>query len=114
MKELTILLASLALLLSFGCGQSNPVSSKFDRQAWLDGKNDDSRQEMVEALEKELRPSMSSDAVIQLLGEPDGKIDRNNQRAYIYGLGKGLVDYDEYRIIFDAEWNVESFRKVQG
>ena len=69
---------------------------------------------MVKLLEKELKVGMSAEEVVDLMGEPDAKIDRDTGKFYLYGLGRGLIDYEEYRVIFDDSWKVERFMQVQG
>lgn len=87
---------------------------KFDKQAWLLDKGKSSRQRMIKGLEKELKLGMSSKQVIELMGEPGNVIDRKSEKSYIYDLGKGLIDYQEYRVIFDDNWKVTEFMELQG
>jgi hypothetical protein len=69
---------------------------------------------MVKLLEAELKVGMSAEDVVNLLGEPDRKIDSESGKSYIYGLGPGLIDYEEYFLIFDDSWALVEFRQVQG
>ena len=115
-QHFLIIAASLLCLSGCGTGTSEaelPLA-EFDQQAWLDGKDDDSRQLMIQPLENELERGMTSDEILHLLGEPDRKINHDDERSFIYGLGRGMADYLEYRIDFDADWTVHSYRKVQG
>ncbi len=106
----------LLLMAVLGCAAESPTGSiaKFDRQAWVAAKGQSIRQRMVEALESELKVGMSAEEVTDLLGEPDGTIERDSGRAFIYGLGRGLIDFEEYRILFDDQGNVVEFKQVQG
>lgn len=99
-----------------GCaGEDRSASTlKFDRDAWIAAEGQSSRQRMIKALENELKTGMSAEEVTELLGQPDGKIDRDSGKAFIYGLGRGLIDMEEYRIIFDEDWKVTAFKQVQG
>jgi len=50
---------------------------------------------------KELKVGMSVEEVVDLMGEPDRKTDSESERSYLYGLGRGLIDYEEFHVIFD-------------
>ena len=63
------------------------LATEFDRKAWLSAKGKSARQKMVKALEKELRLGISADEIIELMGEPDRKVDSESEKSYIYGLG---------------------------
>lgn len=109
---------TITLLLSFvpGCARNETpkVVSKFDRQAWLDAEGESIRQKMVKSLENELKRGMTAEEVVDLMGKPDTKIDRDSEKSYIYSLGRGLIDYEEYRVIFDDAWKVKKFSQLQG
>ncbi len=111
-------LITTTLLLSgvLGCAKNETPEavSKFDRQAWLDAAGKSDRQKMVKSLENELKLGMTVEEVVELMGEPDTKIDRDSGKSYIYSLGPGLIDYEEYWVIFDDAWKVTKFMQVQG
>ena len=109
---------TITLFLPFvhGCARNKTpnVVSQFDRQAWLNADGESSRQQMIKSLENELKRGMTAEKVVDLMGKPDAKIDRDSEKSYIYDLGRGLIDYEEYRIIFDDAWKVKNFSQLQG
>lgn len=111
-----VITATLFSPVLLGCvGNETPEAvSKFDRQAWLDAEGESSRQKMIQSLENELKPGMTVEEVVELIGKPDTTIDRASNKEYIYSLGRGLIDYEEYRVIFDDAWKVTKFMQVQG
>lgn len=104
MRCCSTLVLLLVLVVVFGCEGVKPTTgagAKFDSKAWIAAKGDSARQPMVKLLEKELKVGMSVEEVVDLMGEPDRKTDSESERSYLYGLGRGLIDYEEFHVIFD-------------
>ncbi len=107
------------LVAIMGCeaAKKTPIpSAEFDRQAWIAAKGDPDpvRQTMVKSLENELKVGMSIKDIVDLMGEPDSKADSDSEKFYIYYLGRGLIDYEEFRVIFDDDSKVVKFMQIQG
>lgn len=102
-----------------GCedAKNSPIpAAEFDIQAWIAAKGDHDpiRQSMIKSLENKLKVGMSIEDIVYLIGEPDLKIDSDSGKAYIYYLGRGLIDYEEFQVIFDNDSKVVKFMQVQG
>ena len=117
MKCFSTLVVLLVLVIVLGCEGAQTTTAakaKFDSKAWIAAKGDRARQPMVKLLENELEVGMSVEDVVNLIGEPDAKIESESGKCYIYGLGPGLIDYEEFRVIFDESWTVAKFMQLQG
>ena len=115
--KIPLILAAAVLLAS--C--SDTKTDAFDSEAWIYATCDNSasettssptRYQMIDALEDELKVGMSKDDVAALLGPSEATAFGDG--TFIYCLGRGLIDYEEYWVVFDGDDKIESFRKVQG
>ena len=86
MRWFNTLAVLLVLVVVLGCEGAKPTTgagAKFDSKAWIAAKGDAARQPMVKLLEKELKVGMSAEEVVDLMGEPDAKIDRDLSLIHI-------------------------------
>jgi len=113
------LIIASACLWFAACNSSDDKA--FNSESWIYATCDTSassdtssptRFQMIEALEEELKVGMSKDDVAALLGPSE--VTEFGDGTFIYCLGRGLVDYEEYWVVFDADGKVQSFKQVQG
>ncbi len=85
----------------------------YDRARWVAERGAEppvGRYPMLPEVEKLLRPGMTREEVIDLLGMPDGRSDER----FIYDLGVRIIDYDSFFIEFDANGRVTGWRISYG
>jgi hypothetical protein len=113
-------LAAIVLALAiFLVRRADPFSGvAFDRAVWIRFRNNDDpdnpRAQMVsDLLRNHLHQGMSQSEVIELLGEPEEKPNRNHYE-YVLGMWSGFrVDYDVLEVDFDSAGRVSLIRVVQ-
>jgi hypothetical protein len=92
------------------------TDSKFDSDAWKAQKGakitENRRAALVPALEREMRVGMTRNEVRELLGEPDSTTDRSD--TYRLGVAPFGIDPEFYRITYDAQGRVTTFRLIRG
>jgi len=100
-----IILSCLVLLILSSCS-----SRQFDQEAWM--KEPEKRSGMVSSLtgKYELK-GMTETEIIDLLGEPEEKLDEPS-RQYVYYLGRAGLGVDDslLRLSFDENGELESHR----
>ena len=79
----------------------------FDAAKWKAQENNTARnnprQGMIRDLEKELRPGMTRDEVVALLGKPD----LTEESRYVYELGASSLDSLYFVIEFDTDGKLQ-------
>jgi hypothetical protein len=98
--------AGAALVLGAGGYMATTtMTAGFDSDKWKALRSSTARENprsrMVSKLEQELRPGMTQDEVLALLGEPEIK----EGVRYVYSIGASPfgVDYEYFAVEFDAE-----------
>lgn len=97
-------------------GTPMALAGEFNSEQWKAqsgaGATENTRQGMISKLEEILRPGMSKDEIVALLGKPD--IQENNRFEYELGLLGFGVDYAWYVLEFDEDGRLASYKLIQG
>jgi hypothetical protein len=107
-----------ALLALAAGGYMATTAGSFDSERWKAQRNSAARENpragMLGNLKDRLRPGMTRDEVVALLGEPEAK--EKEDTRYVYDLGASAfgVDYEYYVVEFDADGKVVRHAMTRG
>ncbi|OBR67730.1 hypothetical protein A7K91_08295 [Paenibacillus oryzae] len=106
MKAWVKLLFTLVLVFSL-----TACDKAFDGEKWSE--NPEERGSMMGSLQKkhELK-GMTEDEIVELLGEPSSKQEEEEERQFVYYLGRASLGVDDslLRLYFSEDGIVESYR----
>src|SRR5262249_51200547 len=97
--------AGVMLILGAGAYMTTLTAGDFDSDKWKALRSSTARNNpragMVSDLQPQLRPGMTRDEVVTLLGEPEVK----EGARYVYSIGTSAfgVDYEYFVVEFDAD-----------
>jgi hypothetical protein len=108
--------ASVLLVLGAGGYMATTVAGDFDSARWKALRSstarDNPRAGMIGELKERLRPGMTQEEVVALLGEPE----RKDGPRYVYAIGTSAfgVDYEYFVVEFDADGKLKRHAIERG
>src|SRR5262245_55284330 len=108
--------AGVLLVLGAGGYMATTVAGGFDSNRWKELRNSAARENpragMIGDLKERLRPGMTREEVVALLGEPETK----EGARFVYAIGTSAfgVDYEYFVVEFDADGKLTRHMITRG
>jgi hypothetical protein len=111
-----VMIAAVAAVAVAGGGMAMTAADGFDPAKWREASGttarDNPRSGMVSELRERLKPGMSRDEVVTLLGAPER--DGGSRLSYSLGINPYGIDHEYFVIELDAGSRVRSFGITRG